>query len=124
MDKRVLIIEDEPDIREAMAEALVQANIKTLTAANGVEGLSMAIKEKPDLILLDIVMPKMDGHAVLEKLRQDPWGKKVKVIMLTSMDDVRNIGIAHKNSITDYIIKAHSSLDDIVSKVRISLFSN
>jgi DNA-binding response OmpR family regulator len=124
MNKHILIIEDETDIREAMAEAVEQAGFQVSTAENGSTGLTKAIAEKPDLILLDIVMPVMDGHETLQKLRQDPWGKSVKVIMLTSMDDVRNIGTAHEENITDYIIKAHSSLDDILKKVRMVIFAN
>jgi len=123
MTKRILIIEDEPDIREAMAEALVQAGFDALTAENGSVGLELAIAEKPDMILLDIIMPIMDGHETLSRLRQDPWGKSVKVIMLTSMDDVKNIGTAHEGGITDYIIKAHSSLDDIVKKVKLEIYT-
>lgn len=122
MEKRILIVEDEIDIREAMAEAVADANFTVSTASNGVEGLEKAFAEKPDLILLDIVMPIMDGHTMLEKLRSDPWGKNVKVIMLTSMDDVKNITEAHTGTITDYLIKAHSSLDDILQKVRVAIY--
>ncbi len=121
MNKRILIIEDEPDIREAMAEALVQEGFEVLTAENGKVGLEKAFSGKPDLILLDIVMPILDGHGVLEKLRQDSWGKSVKVIMLTSMNDVKNIGQAHAGDITGYIIKAHSSLDEIVVKIKLAM---
>lgn len=118
MEKRILIVEDEPDIREAMAEAVTQAGFEVSTAENGSVGFKKALSEQPDLILLDIVMPVMDGHEMLSKLRQDPWGQSAKVIMLTSMDDVQNIGSAHEGNITDYIIKAHSSLDEIVTKVK------
>lgn len=118
MDKHILIVEDEPDIREAVTEAMEEAGFRVSVAENGSIGLTKAIEEKPDLILLDIVMPIMDGHETLKKLRQDPWGKSVKVVMLTSMDDVSNIGSAHESSINGYIIKAHSSLDEIVKKVR------
>jgi DNA-binding response OmpR family regulator len=123
MEKRILIVEDEPDIREAMAEAISQSKFIALTAENGKVGLEKALAEKPDLILLDIKMPIMDGHEMLEKLRMDTWGKTVKVIMLTSMDDVKNIGEAHEGSITDYIIKAHSSLEDIINKVRLEVYA-
>ncbi|MCA9360264.1 response regulator, partial [Candidatus Kaiserbacteria bacterium] len=107
---------------EAMAEALEQEKFVVTTANNGQEGLQKALSGKPDLILLDIVMPVMDGHEMLEKLRTDAWGKTVKVIMLTSMDDVRNIDEAHRGSITDYIIKAHSSLNEIINKVKVSIY--
>jgi DNA-binding response OmpR family regulator len=118
MDKKILIIEDEPDIREAMAEAVADAGFTVFTAANGAEGFQTAITEKPDVILLDIIMPVLNGHETLKKLRQDPWGQHVKVIMLTSMDDVHNVGTAHEQNITDYLIKPHSSLAEIVNKVR------
>lgn len=123
MDKRILIVEDEPDIREAMAEAIEQAGFEALTAENGNVGLTKALAEKPDLILLDIIMPIMDGHEMLKRLRQDPWGRTVKVIVLTSMDDVQNIGTAHEGSITDYIIKAHSSLEEITNKVKMAAYT-
>lgn len=124
MEKRILIVEDEPDIREAMAEALTQENFTVFTASNGKDGLTQALKEKPDLILLDIVMPIMNGHEMLSKLRNDPWGNTAKVIMLTSMDDVKNIGHAHEGSITDYVVKAHNSLDEIISKVKLAVFTD
>lgn len=121
MTKNILIIEDETDIREAMAEAVQDAGFNVTTAANGAIGLSMALEQKPDLILLDIIMPVMDGHETLKKLREDEWGRNAKVIVLTAMDDVINIASAHEGAIADYIIKAHSSLDDIVKKVRLEL---
>ncbi len=124
MNKHILVIEDEPDIREAMAEAVAQAGFKVSTAENGSVGFKKALEEHPDLILLDIVMPIMDGHETLRKLRQDPWGRSVKVIMLTSMDDVRNIGSAHEEKITGYIIKAHSSLDEILAKIRLVIYTD
>lgn len=124
MEKRILIVEDETDIREAMAEAVAQAGFSVSTANNGAVGLKIALEEHPDLILLDIVMPILDGHGFLKRLRNDAWGKSAKVIMLTSMDDVKNIANAHESSINDYLIKAHSSLDDIVNKIRMNVYTD
>ncbi len=124
MDKKVLIIEDELDLRETMAEAVAEAGFEVLTAENGDQGLRLALSEKPDLILLDIIMPVMDGHETLEKLRQDSWGENAKVIVLTAMDDVQNIGLAHAGKISDYIIKAHASLEDIITKVRLNIYTD
>ena len=123
MDKKILIVEDEPDIREAMAEAVAEAGFQVFTASNGAEGYETAIAQEPDLILLDIVMPVMDGHTTLKKLRQHPWGQHAKVVMLTSMDDVRNVANAHESTITDYLIKPHSSLEEIVAKVKLHAIS-
>lgn len=122
MKKKILIVEDEVDILDAVAEAVDQAGFSVIKAENGATGLELAKAEHPDLILLDIVMPVMDGHTFLKKLRLDPWGKDVKVITLTSMDDVENIAAAHDSVITDYLIKAHSSLDDIVEKIKMEVF--
>lgn len=121
MEKHILLVEDEPDIREAMAEALQDEGFTVTTAENGAVGLKLALEHQPDLILLDLVMPGMDGHETLHKLRQDPWGKNAKVIVLTSMDDTQNIALAHQGAIEDYLIKAHSSLDDLIKKVRVAV---
>lgn len=66
MDKHILIVEDEPDIREAISEAITESGFRVSIAENGSVGLRVAIKEKPDLILLDIIMPIMDGHEMLK----------------------------------------------------------
>ena len=124
MDKTILIVEDEKDIRDAMAEAATQEGFNVLVADNGETGLNTALTQKPDLILLDIKMPVMTGLEALQKLRRDPWGQHAKVIMLTSMDDVENIGTAHQSGITSYVIKAHHSLEDIMSKIKLSIYSD
>ena len=124
MEKKILIVEDEPDIREAISEAVAEAGFSVITAENGATGIELALAEHPDLILLDIVMPVMDGHSFLKQLRFDSWGKNAKVITLTSMDDVKNIADAHDGIITDYLIKGHSSLEDIVSKVKLEIFTD
>lgn len=124
MEKKILIIEDEGDIREAMAEAVKDAGFVVSTAPNGSVGLQTALDEHPDLILLDIIMPIMGGHEMLKKLREDSWGKDAKVLMLTSMDDVQNIASAHELGIADYLVKAHSSLDYIVNKIKQLVLTN
>ncbi|MFW6210309.1 MAG: response regulator transcription factor [Patescibacteria group bacterium] len=121
--KHILVVEDEPDIRDAIAEALTEAGFKVSTGGDGYAGLRLATLEHPDLILLDLVMPGLDGHAMLDKLRQDPWGKDAKVIILSSMDDLGNIAGAHEGKILDYIIKAHHSLDEIINKVRLAMYT-
>lgn len=123
-EKTILLIEDEPDIREAMAEAVASEDFKVLTAENGEIGLKMAIEQNPDLILLDLVMPVMDGRIMLKRLREDPWGKNAKVIILTSMDDVENVTLAYEDEIVGYIIKAHSSLEDIMRQIRLAVYTD
>ena len=118
MNKHILIVEDEPDLREAMVEVLTEAGFNVSAAPDGATGLDTAIAEKPDLILMDLMMPIMDGHEMLRRLRLDPWGRSAHVVVLSAMDDVANIGHAHEGKLEDHIIKAHTSLDELVKKVR------
>jgi DNA-binding response OmpR family regulator len=118
MNKHILVVEDEPDLREAMVEVLIEAGFNVSAAPDGSIGLDYAIAEKPDLILMDLMMPIMDGHEMLRRLRQDPWGRNAHVVVLSAMDDVSNIAHAHEGKLEDYIIKAHASLDELVNKVR------
>lgn len=122
MKKRVLIVEDEVDIREAMADYLEQHDYRVSQAGDGEAGLKMALREQPDVILLDLMMPVMDGHAMLDALRKDPWGKDAKVVIMSAMDDVTNIGSAYQTGITEYIIKTNASLEELAKKVREVLF--
>ena len=81
--------------------------------------LAHALKDRPDLILLDLIMPKMDGMTVMNKLRQDEWGKTVPIIILTNlnMDDKIMRGVS-KDEPAYYLMKAEVKLEDIVAKVR------
>ena len=119
--EKILIVDDEVDLREALSSALTAAGFVTLTAVDGEEGLTKALAHKPNLILLDIDMPKMNGHKVLSELRRDVWGKTVPVILLTNSDDPANMvqGFGLKSS--DYLIKSNISLEDLTKKVRLSL---
>lgn len=119
MNKRILIVEDETDLREAMAEALDEAGFTIFTAADGAAGLALAKTEQPDLILLDLMMPIMGGQEMLGHLREDPWGRYANVVILSAMDDVSHIANAHEGKILDYIIKGHTSLDELVKEVRL-----
>lgn len=121
-EKRILIVEDEQDLREAINESLTEAGFVVSEAENGEVGLAKAREEKPDLILLDLVMPEMDGHTMLKKLREDPWGRSAKVIVLTSMESTEDVAKAYQGIIDDYIIKVHNSLDEILNKVRTALY--
>jgi DNA-binding response OmpR family regulator len=123
MSKQVLIVEDESDIREAMAEAVADAGFSVRSATNGQEGLAAALETHPDLILLDLRMPIMTGLEMLYALRADSWGKTAKVIVMTAMDDAANIAKAHEAGLSDYLIKTHTSLDELVKIVREGIYA-
>lgn len=124
MKKRILVVDDEPDLRDAISDALEQRGYEILTASDGEEGVKVALTEKPDFIIMDLLMPHMGGLEAVEKLRQDPWGKDAKVLILTAMDDVKNIGEGYQKGISDYVIKSSASLDEIAQKVMTALHTN
>ena len=82
--KTILIIDDHDDIRENTAEILSLGGYKTFTAENGKKGIEVALKEKPDLIVCDIMMPELDGYGVLHLLRKNPETEEIPLIFLTA----------------------------------------
>ena len=116
-DKTVLVVEDEFSLMRAVLEKFKNESFTTLQARNGVEGLAIALKEHPDLILLDIMMPKMDGISLLRELRKDVWGKDAKVVMLTNLSDNEKLAEAEELGIDDFFIKTNLKIEDILKKV-------
>lgn len=121
LSKRVLVIEDEPLLTKALHNKLHHEGLIVLEGADGQQGLDIALKEHPDLILLDIIMPIMDGITVLKKLREDAWGKTVPVIILTNLSDAEKLIESEKNGVTDYLIKSDWKLEDLTVKIRQTL---
>ncbi len=118
MKKTVLVIEDEDDMRGAIVTALDKAGYHAIEAVNGEDGIAKALKFEPELILLDLLMPIVDGHTALKEIRKTEWGQNAKIVILTAMDDVSNLGKAYEEGITDYVTKSEVSLADLVEKVR------
>lgn len=118
MAKTILIIEDEISLLDALRDKLTREGYVVAEAKDGEEGLAAALSRHPDLILLDILMPKMDGMAMLKELRKNQWGKNVEVILLTNLSDVENISEALNNNVTDYLIKSDWDIDEVAKKVQ------
>lgn len=118
MSKKILIIEDEKNLIDSLKEKLTNVGFEVLTAEDGIAGLDMAFQNEPDLILLDIVMPKMNGLEMLERLRKDEWGRRAPVVLLTNYGDADQMEEAKKYDVRDYIIKANVKLQDVVDKVK------
>lgn len=116
--KEVLVVEDEVELAEVIASQLKEEKIGVRIARDGVEGLEMALKLHPDLILLDIIMPKMDGMTMLAHLRKDSWGKDAKVILLTNLSDNEKVAEAIKQQSYDYLVKADWNIRDVVKLVK------
>ncbi|MEN8252498.1 MAG: response regulator [Patescibacteria group bacterium] len=118
--KTILVVDDEEVQRKPMIEELQDEGYNVLVAVNGQEGLEMAFREEPDLILLDIVMPVMDGMTMLKELRQkNSWSKNVPVILLTNLsaDQEGIIEGVTKDEPAYYLVKSDFTLEEVVEKV-------
>ena len=119
--KTILVVEDDPPVLKTLVDKLTEEGFRIIEAHDGEEGLMIADRDHPDLILLDIVMPKMDGMTMLKKLRQEnEWGKSVPIILLTNLspdEEKINKGITEDEP-AYYLIKTNWSLNDVVQKVR------
>lgn len=102
---KILVVDDEADITNTLQYRLKFCDFDVITAGNGKEGLEKAENEKPDLILLDINMPIMDGHEMLERIRNRPDLKDTPVIMFTAYSDKRDIAKSANLGIADYVTK-------------------
>lgn len=116
--KIVAIIDDDPDVVEALEDKLKDCNYETLAAYNGKDGLEFMQKNHPDFLILDIIMPKMDGLVVLQKMRESDWGKNVPVMILTNVSENEKLAKALEIGVDDYKIKADVKLTDIVESVK------
>lgn len=115
---KILIIEDDSFISDMYKIKLESEGFEVSVAADGVQGLEAAGKENPDLILLDIVMPKMDGFTVLQNLKEKPEVQNIPVIMLTNLGQKDSVEKGLKLGAADYIIKAHFTPLEVVDKVK------
>jgi CheY-like chemotaxis protein len=116
--KKILIVEDEASILKALIDKFQREKFTTFQAKNGVEALEIASAKKPDVILLDIIMPEMDGLEALKKIRKAEWGKDIPVLMLTNLSDMEKISEAVQIGISGYLVKSDWKLEDVVEKVK------
>lgn len=114
----VLVVEDEPALLDILAAKLIQTGLTVITAENGQEGLNLALSHHPDLILLDIIMPVMDGMTMLRELRKDAWGKSAKVVLLTNLSEGEQVDESFEQGVYDYLVKSEWKLEDIINKVK------
>jgi two-component system, OmpR family, alkaline phosphatase synthesis response regulator PhoP len=113
---KIMVVDDEPNIIQTLQDRLEMNDYTVISACNGKEGLDKAINEKPDIILLDVIMPIMDGHEMLERLRKTEAGKGIAVIMLSARSQTDDIARASSCGIEDYIIKPFD-LSELLAKI-------
>ncbi|MBD0277947.1 MAG: response regulator, partial [Flavisolibacter sp.] len=111
MSKTILVIDDNNDLRENTAEILELAGYKTLTAENGKKGVDIALKEKPSLIVCDIMMPELDGYGVLHLLKKNPDTQYIPFIFLTAKTERSDFRKGMEMGADDYVTKPFEDIE-------------
>lgn len=119
--KKILFIEDESALQKALSEILAEEGYQNAQALDGETGLRMASSEHPDLILLDLILPKKDGFLVLEDLKKDPATKEIPVLILSNLERAEDIERAMSLGAKSYMVKTDYKLPDIVQKIKEAL---
>lgn len=113
---KILFIEDEPALQKTMGDLLRSESYEVVSATDGEQGLRLAQSEDPDIILLDIVLPRMNGLEVLKKLREA--NNKTPVIILTNLEGAEEVQKALDLGATTYLVKANYQMEDILAKIK------
>lgn len=115
--KKIILIEDEPDILEVIEYNLKRENFSVLTAADGLEGLDLVIREKPDLVLLDLMLPGIDGMEICRQVRNNQAVKRVPIIMLTAKGDESDVVLGLGLGADDYMTKPFSP-KELIARIK------
>lgn len=115
---KILIVEDEGPLSQILIERFQNEGFNVIGAADGEQALAMALEQKPDLIILDIVMPKMGGLSMLKELRATEAGKDMQVIILTNLSDADTVNQALAGGATQILVKSDWDISGIVKNVR------
>lgn len=119
--KKILFIEDEPTLQKAINKFLENEGYETISAIDGELGVKMAKKTLPSLILLDLILPKMNGFEVLKELKKDESTQNIPVIVLTNLEGSTDVEKAISLGAKDYLIKANYELSEIAEKIKKAL---
>ena len=114
---KVLIVEDEPLVARMYEKALVFNNYETVSVMGGKRGIEAAKKEKPDIILMDIMMPEMNGIEALEIMKSDPLISHIPVVMLTNLSGANDVSLAKEKGAYDYWVKKDFKPKDMAKKI-------
>ena len=121
MSKKILIIEDESALQKSLSDFLQQKGCETSSALNGEDGLKLAKSYSPDLILLDLILPKINGFDVLKQLKAEKETKNIPVIVLTNLEGITDIDRATSLGAMTYLVKTEYKLEDVFNKIKQAL---
>jgi len=118
MAKKILIVEDDKFLRELIVKKMSNEGYEVVEAADGEQGLQKIKEDKPDLILLDLILPGIDGFEVLAQKKEDPFIAAIPVIVLSNLGQKEDVDKGLNLGAVDYLIKAHFTPGEIIEKVR------
>ena len=118
MAKTILFIEDESVLQKTFGDILGKESYDMISALDGEIGLKLAKSKKPDLILLDLVLPKVHGFEVLKELKSDPGTKDIPIIVLTNLETIEDVNKAIELGAKTYLVKTQYNLEEVVEKVK------
>ena len=121
MSKKILIIEDDKFLKELIAQKLVKEGYNIAEAIDGEEGIKKVKSEQPDLVLLDLILPGIDGFEVLSKMKEDSSLVSIPVIILSNLGQKEDVEKGLKLGAADYLIKAHFTPREIIEKIKKAL---
>jgi len=121
MPKKILIVEDDKFLRELIVRKVSEEGYDIAEAFDGEEGSKKVKEEKPDLVLLDLILPGIDGFEVLAGIKQDPQTSSIPVIILSNLGQTEDVEKGLKLGAIDYLVKAHFTPGEIIEKVKKAL---
>ncbi len=116
--KKILVVEDESALQHAISSMLASKDYQVFSAVDGEEGINLARKELPDLILLDLILPKKDGFAVLTELKQESTTMNIPVIILTNLEGNADVERALTLGAKTYLVKTNYKLEEVAEKIK------
>jgi DNA-binding response OmpR family regulator len=121
---KILIAEDEPTLNRALSEFLAEEGFEVMAVFDGEEAVKLAKTKEPDLIILDIILPKKDGYEVLDDLKANEKTAKIPIILLTNLESAENIQKAFDKGAKTYLVKSNYKLEDVVRKIKETIKNN
>lgn len=118
MIKKILFVEDEPTLQKTFGDVLRKDGFEVVNALDGEIAVRLAKSEQPDLVLLDIVLPKMNGFEVLQQLKADPATKEIPVIILTNLEKPGDVEKAIDLGATTFLVKTRYGLEELMNKIK------
>lgn len=115
---KVLLVEDDKFLRTVLEKKLLNEGLEVVVAEDGEEAIQKLVQERPDIILLDIVLPKRSGFSVIEEVRKDPEFRSLPIIVLSNLGQQEDVEKGLSLGAVEYFVKAKISLDDLLKKVK------